>query len=88
MHLIRTPIDHGIETPEARKAKGKKEYGTYLSSVSEGHHVVVEVKDDGAGVTWQGTAEGIEKGSSTTTSSLMKRDHHFISHRDSAPRTL
>ena len=51
MHLIRNAIDHGIETPEARKAKGKKEYGTIsLKAYQKGNHVVVEVKDDGAGV--------------------------------------
>jgi two-component system chemotaxis sensor kinase CheA len=51
MHLIRNAIDHGIETPEERKEKGKKERGTItLKSYQKGNHVVVEVKDDGAGV--------------------------------------
>ncbi|MDP2158534.1 MAG: chemotaxis protein CheA [Nitrospirota bacterium] len=51
MHLIRNAIDHGIEMPEERKAKGKKEHGTItLKAYQKGNHVVVEVKDDGSGV--------------------------------------
>lgn len=51
MHLIRNAIDHGIEMPEERKAKGKNEHGTItLKAYQKGNHVVVEVKDDGSGV--------------------------------------
>lgn len=51
MHLIRNSIDHGIEFPEERKNKGKKESGTIiLKAYQKGNHVVIEVKDDGAGI--------------------------------------
>jgi two-component system chemotaxis sensor kinase CheA len=51
MHLIRNSIDHGIEMPEERKAKGKKENGTItLRAYQKGNHVVIEVKDDGRGI--------------------------------------
>ncbi len=51
MHLIRNAIDHGIEMPEERKAKGKNEHGTIsLRAYQKGNHVVIEVKDDGGGV--------------------------------------
>ncbi|HYQ47931.1 MAG TPA: Hpt domain-containing protein, partial [Thermodesulfovibrionales bacterium] len=51
MHLIRNSIDHGIEMPEQRRAKGKKENGTImLKAYQKGNHVVIEVKDDGAGI--------------------------------------
>lgn len=51
MHIIRNSIDHGIETPEQRKAAGKDERGTIkLSSYQKGSHVVIEVVDDGRGI--------------------------------------
>ncbi len=64
MHLIRNAIDHGIEMPEERKAKGKKEHGTItLKAYQKGNHVVVEVKDDGSGVSLEKVRKkAIEKG--------------------------
>ncbi len=64
MHLIRNAIDHGIEMPEERKAKGKNEYGTItLKAYQKGNHVVVEVKDDGSGVSLEKVRKkAIEKG--------------------------
>ncbi|MHB8882116.1 MAG: chemotaxis protein CheA [Thermodesulfovibrionales bacterium] len=51
MHLIKNSIDHGIETAQERKRKGKKESGTViLKSYQKGNHVVVELRDDGAGI--------------------------------------
>jgi two-component system chemotaxis sensor kinase CheA len=51
MHLVRNAIDHGIEPPGERKKKGKKESGTIvLRAYQKGNHVVIELKDDGAGV--------------------------------------
>ncbi len=50
-HLVRNSIDHGIESPEIRKALGKKETGRLLLSASnKGGNIVIEVKDDGAGL--------------------------------------
>ncbi|MBO4630264.1 MAG: chemotaxis protein CheA [Treponema sp.] len=51
MHCVRNSVDHGIETPEVRKAAGKPETGTVLLKASnEGNLIVIEVKDDGAGI--------------------------------------
>ena len=51
MHLIRNSLDHGIEFPEERKRKGKREAGTViLKAYQKGNHVVIELKDDGAGI--------------------------------------
>ena len=51
VHLIRNAIDHGIETPEEREAKGKKPFGTIkLSASQEGESVVIEISDDGRGM--------------------------------------
>jgi len=50
-HLIRNSLDHGIETPEKRKALGKSANGTItLRASHQGGSVVIEVMDDGAGL--------------------------------------
>ncbi len=51
MHMIRNSLDHGIEGSQERKAAGKPETGTLqLSAAYEGGNVLIEVKDDGAGI--------------------------------------
>ncbi|MCC6525358.1 MAG: chemotaxis protein CheW [Polyangiaceae bacterium] len=51
VHLVRNALDHGIETPEARRRAGKPEAGRLgLAARREGTRLVVEVEDDGAGV--------------------------------------
>jgi two-component system chemotaxis sensor kinase CheA len=50
-HLVRNSVDHGIETPENRKAAGKGPEGVLtLRARHESGQVVVEVADDGAGI--------------------------------------
>lgn len=51
MHIIRNIADHAIEDPEVRESLGKPRVGTItLSALQKGNHVVVEIKDDGAGI--------------------------------------
>ena len=51
MHLLRNSADHGLETAEARAARGKNEVGTIqLDAYQDGNNVVIEVKDDGNGI--------------------------------------
>jgi len=51
IHILRNAVDHGIESPEERRAKGKPENGTVtLSAWHEENQVVIQVKDDGAGI--------------------------------------
>ena len=51
VHIIRNSLDHGIETPEIRKEKGKPEEGILeVSAKSEGDKVFITIKDDGAGI--------------------------------------
>lgn len=50
-HLMRNAIDHGIEKPEERLARGKPEQGTIgLSALTHGGFVYIEVRDDGRGL--------------------------------------
>jgi len=50
-HLVRNSCDHGIESPADRLAKGKPETGTItLSASHQGGSIVIEVRDDGRGL--------------------------------------
>jgi two-component system chemotaxis sensor kinase CheA len=51
LHIVRNAVDHGIETPDDRRAAGKPEEGTLtLSARHRGNQIVVEARDDGAGI--------------------------------------
>jgi two-component system chemotaxis sensor kinase CheA len=51
VHLIRNAVDHGIEPPDVRRARGKSETGTLLlSAAQESNQVVITLVDDGAGI--------------------------------------
>jgi two-component system chemotaxis sensor kinase CheA len=51
MHMIRNSVDHGIEKPEDRVAKGKPATGTIkLSAYHQGGSMVIEIADDGGGL--------------------------------------
>ncbi|HLI06335.1 MAG TPA: response regulator [Ktedonobacteraceae bacterium] len=51
LHLMRNAVNHAIETPEERVAKGKSPTGHItLSAAYEGNQVVITVKDDGTGI--------------------------------------
>ncbi len=50
-HIIRNSVDHGIESPAVRAAAGKNEEGVVrLSAEHRGGRIVIEIKDDGAGI--------------------------------------
>jgi len=51
VHLVRNSVDHGIEEPDVREAMGKSRQGTVILSASqEGDHILLTIKDDGAGM--------------------------------------
>ena len=64
LHIIRNAIDHGIETPEERKASGKKEEGLLcLRAFHQGNQMVIEIEDDGRGVDTERLKENaVQKG--------------------------
>ena len=50
-HLVRNSLDHGIETPERRKAAGKPAAGTLtLAAQHQGGSILIDISDDGAGL--------------------------------------
>jgi two-component system chemotaxis sensor kinase CheA len=51
VHLVRNSVDHGIEIPDVREAMGKPRQGrVVLSASQEGDHILLTIKDDGAGM--------------------------------------
>lgn len=63
-HIVRNSVDHGIETPEQRVARGKRPEGHLkLRARHEGGQVLVEISDDGAGIdTARVKSKAIERG--------------------------
>ncbi len=67
VHMIRNSVDHGIEPPELRRKLGKPDEGLVcLSACHEGGSVVIEVSDDGRGLSHEAivkkaTAQGLIK---------------------------
>jgi two-component system chemotaxis sensor kinase CheA len=64
VHLVRNSVDHGIEAPDKRESMGKAREGTVLLSASqEGDHILLTIKDDGAGMNAEKLKEiAIERG--------------------------
>jgi len=51
VHMMRNSVDHGIETPDERKQKGKPEQGKVrLSAYHQAGSIVIEIADDGRGL--------------------------------------
>ena len=51
VHIIRNSCDHGVETADIRRAKGKSETGLIqLKAYNEGNNIVIEITDDGNGL--------------------------------------
>jgi len=51
MHMIRNSVDHGLETPDVRRAAGKDPSGKIvLKAFHDSGSIVIEISDDGAGL--------------------------------------
>ncbi len=51
VHLVRNSVDHGIEMPDVREQAGKPRQGrVVLSAQQEGDHILLSIRDDGAGM--------------------------------------
>lgn len=67
MHLLRNAADHGLESNEDRIKAGKEEVGSiFLDAYQDGNNVVIEVRDDGAGIDIEKVKrKALEKGTIT-----------------------
>ena len=60
LHLVRNSIDHGIESPDQRKAAGKPETGTISIEASQrGNNVLITLRDDGGGISAEKICERV-----------------------------
>jgi two-component system chemotaxis sensor kinase CheA len=51
IHIMRNSLDHGIELPDIRVQKGKNPEGQItLHAYSQSDKIIVEIRDDGAGI--------------------------------------
>ncbi len=79
-HLVRNAVDHGIEPPEVRLARGKPEQGTVrLNAFHESGSIVIEVSDDGGGLSRERIlAKAIERGLVEPGKSLSDAEIHGL----------
>ncbi|WP_275628908.1 hybrid sensor histidine kinase/response regulator [Pseudomonas sp. 273] len=79
-HLLRNAVDHGIEMPDARRRAGKPEQG--LIRLLARHHagmLVLDLRDDGAGVDLQRLREGIvRRGLSTADTAARMSEEELL----------
>ncbi|MBQ1392747.1 MAG: chemotaxis protein CheA [Lachnospiraceae bacterium] len=80
MHLLRNSADHGLESNEERVKAGKPEVGSiYLDAYQDGNNVVIEVRDDGAGIDLDKVRrKAIEKGTITEEQAETMTDNDLI----------
>lgn len=80
MHLLRNSADHGLESNEERVRLGKPEVGSiFLDAYQDGNNVVIEVRDDGAGINIDRVRQkAIDKGSITEKQAETMTDKDFI----------
>ena len=79
LHLLRNAVDHGIETPDERRAQGKPEHGTVKVAFKRvGQEVEIVVSDDGRGLDLERIAEKavafglVSKGTTLSESELRR----------------
>lgn len=80
MHLLRNSADHGLESNEDRVKAGKPEVGSiFLDAYQDGNNVVIEVRDDGAGIDLEKVKQkAIEKGTITEEQAESMTDNDLI----------
>jgi len=78
VHLIRNALDHGMEKPDERRRAGKPEKGTlHLSASHSGAYVILEVRDDGAGINREAVRQRAKK-QKLWTSEMENNDSELI----------
>ena len=80
MHILRNSCDHGLETAEVRRERGKSETGhVVLNAYQDGNNVVIEVSDDGNGIDVEKVRDkAIEKGTITQEQAETMTDKDII----------
>ncbi len=76
LHLVKNSVSHGIEPPEERVSKGKRETGIIsVSARAEKGYVYIEITDDGQGINPEKVIEtAIKKGIISESSKLTENE--------------
>jgi two-component system chemotaxis sensor kinase CheA len=79
-HAVRNAMDHGIEPPAVRQAAGKDPEGTLkLRAAQEGSHVLIEICDDGAGISVENISrKAIERGFITAARAAQESERELL----------
>ena len=78
VHLVRNALDHGLESPAQRLAAGKSETGTLeLNAFHEGGSIIIEVKDDGAGLNKERILAKARERGLVESDALLSDEHIF-----------
>ena len=80
MHLLRNAADHGLESAEVRRERGKSEVGSiFLDAYQDGNNVVIEVRDDGNGIDVEKVKKkALERGTITPEQAELMSDKEII----------
>lgn len=80
-HIIRNSVDHGIESPEVRRAAGKSAEGTlFLRAYHEGGQVNIEITDNGGGINGERVKnKALEKGLITREQAARLGERELVS---------
>jgi two-component system chemotaxis sensor kinase CheA len=80
-HMVRNSGDHGLETPEQRRAAGKPEMGRItLNAYHEGGHIIIEIGDDGRGLSVEKIKSKVLSQGLTTEAELAGMSEREIQH--------
>jgi len=79
-HAVRNALDHGIEAPDVRIAAGKNPEGLLrVRAIQEGSHVIIEVSDDGAGISVERVrAKAIERNLISAERAAQQSEHELL----------
>jgi two-component system chemotaxis sensor kinase CheA len=80
-HMVRNSGDHGLEAPEQRRAAGKPEMGRItLNAYHEGGHIIIEIGDDGRGLSVEKIKAKVLSQGLTTEAELAGMSEREIQH--------
>ncbi|MEO8428077.1 MAG: chemotaxis protein CheW [Verrucomicrobiota bacterium] len=79
-HIVRNSVDHGIETPDVRSARGKPEEGCLkMRAYHEGGQVNIEINDDGGGIDCERVKQKALQGGLITREQASRMSDHEAS---------
>lgn len=80
MHLLRNSADHGLESAEVRRERGKSEVGSiFLNAYQDGNNVAIEVGDDGNGIDVEKVKQkALSNGTITEEQAALMSDKEFV----------